>query len=72
MTDKNVLINNIKIGVVNTKIHRRISKKAISKRVKLIPAKRMGKAGEIIKLIIFLINENSYISSETINISGGE
>ena len=32
----------------------------------------MGKAGEIIKLIIFLINENSYISSETINISGGE
>ena len=72
MANKNVVINNIKIGVINTKIHQKISKKSISERVKLIPAKRIGKVEEIIKLIIFLINENSYISSETINISGGE
>ena len=72
ITNKNILINNIKMGVVNTKIHQKIPKKMISKRIKLIPAKRMGKASEIIKLIMFLINENSYISSETINISGGE
>jgi NAD(P)-dependent dehydrogenase (short-subunit alcohol dehydrogenase family) len=72
MANKNVVINNIKIGVINTKIHQKISKKSISERIKLIPAKRIGKVEEIIKLIIFLINENSYISSETINISGGE
>jgi len=60
------------MGVVKTKIHQKIPKKMISKRIKLIPAKRMGKVSEIIKLIMFLINENSYISSETINISGGE
>ena len=72
ITNKNVLINNIKLGVVNTKIHQKIQKRMISKRIKLIPAKRMGKTNAIIKLIMFLINENSYISSETINISGGE
>ena len=44
----------------------------MSKRIRLIPAKRMSNTKEITKLIMFLINENSYISSETINISGGE
>tara|TARA_B100000965_G_scaffold370133_1_gene358025 strand:+ start:299 stop:1003 length:705 start_codon:yes stop_codon:yes gene_type:complete len=72
LSSKNVLFNNIKIGVINTKIHKKILNKNISKRIKLIPAKRMGKSSEIVKLILFLINENSYIASETINISGGE
>ena len=72
IANKNILINNIKLGVINTKIHRKIPKKNMFKRIKLIPVKRMGKTSEVIKLILFLINENSYISSETINISGGE
>jgi len=72
ISNKNILINNVKIGLVNTKIHKKISKKKMSKRIQLIPAKRMGNPKEITKLIMFLINENSYVSSETINISGGE
>ena len=72
ISNKNILINNVKIGLVNTKIHKKIPKKRMSKRIQLRPAKRMSNSKEITKLIIFLINENSYISSETINISGGE
>ena len=72
LSSKNVIFNNIKVGVINTKIHKKISSKKIKNRIKLIPAKRMGETNEIIKLILFLINENTYISSETINISGGE
>ena len=69
MTDKNVLINNIKIELLIQNSQKNFKKSNFKS--KTYTSKRMCKAGEIIKLIIFLINENSYISSETINISGG-
>ena len=72
LAEKNILINNLKLGVVNTKLHKKIPSKIFSKRVKLIPAKRPAEKKEIIKLINFFINQNTYISSQSINISGGE
>jgi len=69
----NILTNNLRIGVVNTKLLRKVKGKKISSRVKLIPMKRMGNIEEITNMIYFLGTEqNSYISCQTISISGGE
>ena len=68
----NVLFNNIKLGVVKTKLHKNIKNKNITNRIKKIPARRSAKLDEIINLIKFFIRDNSYIASETVNISGGE
>lgn len=68
----NILYNCIKIGVVNTKLHKSINKKNLKKRAKLIPINRIAKVDEIVDLIIYLIKKNTFINNEIINISGGE
>jgi len=69
---KNVLINNLRIGVTNTKLHKKL-KRNINKRVKLIPIGRMATPIEISDLIIDLATEkNSFMTGQTVNISGGE
>jgi len=73
--EKNVLINNLRIGMTNTKIHKRLkrNKSFLKKRIKLIPMKRMAEPKEISKHIINLITDhNSFITGETITIAGGE
>ena len=71
---KNVLINNLRIGVTNTKIHKRMKKNLhLKKRLKLIPIERMAKPREIALYILNLITENnSYMTGQTITVSGGE
>ena len=69
----NVLINVLKIGVTNTKIHKKILNKNIKKRINLIPINRMAEPVEIANYIEFLLSEkNSYITGEVVTISGGE
>jgi len=69
---KNVLINNLRIGVTDTKLHKKV-KKNLKYRVKLIPMKRAAKKIEIVNFILFLLSDkNSYSTCETITISGGE
>jgi len=69
-----VLINNLRIGVTNTKIHKKMGRNLkMKKRIKLIPIKRMAEPDEIAKHIVNLTTENnSYITGETVTISGGE
>ena len=69
---KNVLYNTLRIGVTNTKFHKKIKKKSIRKRIKLIPIKKMASSNDIANYIIFLIRENNFITNEIINITGGE
>jgi NAD(P)-dependent dehydrogenase (short-subunit alcohol dehydrogenase family) len=71
---KNVLINNLRIGVTNTKIHKRMrTKLQIKDRIKLIPINRMAEPKEIANYIISLTTEkNSYITGQTLAASGGE
>jgi len=70
---KNVYINNLRIGVTNTKIHKNIKNKNIKSRIKLIPAGRMAQPYEIAKLIYYLAStENTFCTGETYSISGGE
>ena len=71
---KNVLINNIRIGYTNTKIHKRMKKKINKQnRIKLIPMNRAAESSEIANYIIFLASEkNSYMTGQTISPTGGE
>lgn len=71
---KNILINNLRIGLTNTKIHKKMKKiPNLTQRVKLIPINRMAQTEEIACYISFLISEkNSYMTGETISVSGGE
>ena len=70
----NILINNLRIGVTKTKIHNKIKKNlSMKKRLNLIPVKRMAKADEIANYIVYLISEeNSFMTGQTISVSGGE
>ncbi len=71
---KNVLINNIRIGHAKTKIHHRMKKILKGKnRIKLIPMQRMIDPSEMIEYIYFYSTHlNSYMTGETISVSGGE
>ncbi len=71
---KNVLINNIRIGHVNTKIHKRMKKTIKSKkRINLIPMNRMAEISEIADYIIYFASDkNTYMTGQTVTISGGE
>ena len=70
---KNILINALRIGVTNTKIHKNVKGKNLKKRVNLIPIGRMASTDEVAKYIYFYSSEiNSLTTNEIIDISGGE
>ena len=73
LTKNNILINTLQIGLTDTKLNKVDKNKNMKKRISLIPLNRMAKIKEVIKYIYFLTSEeNSLISNEVINISGGE
>lgn len=71
---RNVFINNLRIGITNTKIHKKMKKNLnMKKRIKLIPVNRMAEPKEIANYIINLTTDkNSYMTGETITVAGGE
>ncbi len=72
ISSKNILYNTVRIGVTDTKFHKKIKNKSIEKRIKLIPLKKMATTRDIAKYIFYLIVENNFITNEVINITGGE
>tara|TARA_B110001452_G_C15224786_1_gene424508 strand:- start:472 stop:1170 length:699 start_codon:yes stop_codon:yes gene_type:complete len=73
VADKNVFYNTVKIGLTNTKIHKKIPNKNLIKRTKLIPIKKMAKPKDIANYIFYIAsNKNQFITNEVINIAGGE
>ena len=70
---KNILINALRIGVTNTKIHKNVKGKNMKKRVDLIPIRRMATIYEVAEYIYFLCSDkNTLITNQVVNISGGE
>jgi 3-oxoacyl-[acyl-carrier protein] reductase len=72
---KNVFINNLRIGVTNTKMHNKMKRKSkmMKKRTELIPIKRMAEPNEISTYIVSLTTDsNSYMTGQTVTVSGGE
>tara|TARA_B100001123_G_scaffold419042_1_gene523730 strand:- start:272 stop:991 length:720 start_codon:yes stop_codon:yes gene_type:complete len=73
LAKKNILINNVRVGVANTKIQKKIKGKNLKRRIKLIPIGRSATIHEIVKFIFNLSSENNtYITGETLTIAGGE
>lgn len=72
----NILVNAIAPGFIKTKFHTEKMKRTeeqLKQRVELIPLKRQGTTKEIAETIIFLLSERaSYITGQTIAISGGD
>ena len=73
LAKKNILINNVRVGVTNTKLQKKIKGKNLKRRIKLIPIGRTATIHEIVKFIFNLSSENNtYITGETLTIAGGE
>lgn len=73
LASKNVLVNSLRIGIVQTRLHEKIKDKDISKRIDLIPMKRAATPEEIGKVIFdFGSEKNTYTTGQIITISGGE
>ena len=71
---KNVFINNLRIGVTDTKIHKKMKKDLnMKERLKLIPINRMATAKEMSVYITNLTTDNNYyMTGQTLTASGGE
>jgi len=72
---RNVFINNLRIGVTNTKIHKKMKRKksTMKNRLKHIPINRMAEPKEISDYIMSLTTDsNSYMTGQTLTVSGGE
>ncbi len=73
LSEHNVLYNVLRIGVTETKIHKKISKKNMKMRISKIPQKKIAKPIEIANFIYELASErNTFISNQVLSISGGE
>lgn len=68
----NVLVNTVRPGVIDTDFHRKFPKD-LKKRIAMIPLRKMGVPGDIADIVYYLgSDKNSFITNETITISGGE
>ena len=74
LAKNNVLINNLRIGHTDTKIHKKMKKSLFGKkRINLIPLNRMALPKEMAEYLYFLGSEkNTYMTNETISATGGE
>ena len=72
LSSKNIFYNTLRIGVTNTKIHKRVKSKSLKKRIKLIPAKKLASVEDISNYIIYLIHNNNFITNEIVSITGCE
>ena len=71
---KNVFINNLRLGITDTKIHKKMKNNLnMKERVKFIPINRMAKPKEMSVYITNLTtSNNSYMTGQTLTASGGE
>tara|TARA_Y100001934_G_C12286241_1_gene742463 strand:- start:430 stop:1143 length:714 start_codon:yes stop_codon:yes gene_type:complete len=69
----NVLINTLRVGVTDTKIHHKDPEKNMELRVKKIPAQRMASPDEIADMIYWHgSGQNTFVTGQIISVSGGE
>lgn len=74
LSNKNILMNVVRIGACNTKFLKKTkSKSELKKRKKLIPVNKLCTPSEIAEYLYFLVSEkNSYTASQIFDIAGGE
>ena len=70
---KNILINTLRVGVTDTRIHQITPEKDMTQRVSMIPMGRMATSDEIANIAYWIGSEkNSYMTGQTITAAGGE
>lgn len=68
--EHNVLCNNIRVGVIETKIHK---DKDMSSRIHLIPLKKAGMVSDVVSMVGFLCSTAAnFITGQDFALSGGE
>ena len=74
LAKKNILINNLRIGATDTKLQKKTkTKKELKNRSDFIPMKRLAQVDEISEFIMCMIRDkNSYMTNQTVSVSGGE
>lgn len=68
----NILVNTVRPGVIDTDFHKKFPKD-MTKRIEMIPMRRIGKPEDVASLVYYLGSEkNTFVTSEVIAVSGGE
>ncbi len=68
---RGILVNAIRAGVIDTPFHGKF-RKNMAQRVSLIPLRRMGRPEDVSGLVLHLAAEGSFITGQTISVTGGE
>jgi len=69
----NVLVNVLRIGVTDTRIHAVVAGKSLADRAKMIPMQRVARPEEIAEALFWLASDaNGYTTGQVIAASGGE
>ncbi len=69
----NILVNTVRAGMTDTPFWNDKSSEEIDARTRLIPMGRIGKPHEVAEMVCFLLSPSaSYISGQTVAVSGGE
>lgn len=68
----NILVNTIRPGVINTEFHKKFPKD-MSKRIAMIPMKKMGTVEDVADMAYYLGSDmNKFITNEIVTVAGGE
>ena len=69
----NVLINSLRVGVTDTRIHKIDPNKDMSQRVSMIPMGRMATPEEMANTVYWLgSDQNAFMTGQVITVAGGE
>ncbi|HTL51502.1 MAG TPA: SDR family oxidoreductase [Planctomycetota bacterium] len=74
LADKNIRVNCVSPGVINTDFHARHSKpdQLMPQMARELPARKAGEAADVARAVVFLAGEGSgFIDGESIEINGG-
>ena len=67
----NIIINTVCPGMIDTPMHKATPKEEFELVAKMNPLRRVGKPSDVAKLILFLVQEDLYMTGETIAVDGG-
>ncbi|NLN07857.1 MAG: SDR family oxidoreductase [Firmicutes bacterium] len=67
----NIIINTVCPGMIDTPMHELTPKEMFDIVAKMNPLRRVGKPIDVAKLILFLVQEELYMTGETISVDGG-
>ena len=72
LAGRNILVNAIAPGYIETDMTRKLNDKVKEKLLELIPIRRLGTINDVAKTVLFLASEDSdYITGSVISLDGG-